>query len=286
MSEPQIEVDTSPAAEAPAQNEAPTTEENAKAEPSNENQEAEAVEKAEEPELTPEQKVEQLESKIAEQEKKAERRQAAYRDLQKAHEKKLQELKKLETQTKPQEPVNEPKVEDFDTFEDFQKARDEYVAETAKQEAIKEFQNKQLQLEQQKIALERQTLVQQQEQEYLNVNPNYMASKAEFEQFVKLMDVDPAVERAIVDQTFLGNVPQTIDYFAGNGGENLDKLREISQLSPPQAAVEVYKIQQSLKAPKAEEVKPAPKPAKKPKGGSAPKKDIGDGDVLKNLGLK
>ena len=240
----------------------------------------------EEVQKTPEERLAEIESKLDEREKKIERSKAAYRDLQKAYDGKLQELEQLKTEIKPQEPLQEPSIEDFDNFDEFQKARDDYITKRAEQQAFEKFQESQLKEQQMRLAQERDTLVKSQEAEYLTVNPDYAASKATFEAYGKLINARPEVEQAIVGQAFKGNVPQLIDYFAGNDGENIDALREISAMSPTDAAVEIYKIQQRLKAPEKEEVKPAPKPIQKPKGGGAPRKNLKDGSVLENLGLK
>lgn len=269
-----------------ATNPAQDVESQATEDQSNDNDEQSPEAEVEEVKKTPEELLTEAQSKIEEQEKAMARKTAAYRDLQKAHDAKLEQLRNLEQQVKPPEPLQEPKIDDFDSFEDFQKARDEFVSNTAKQKALEEFKQSQLQAEQMQLAQERDALVKAQETEYLNVNPRYMDSKANFESYSKILQTSPAVEQAIVEQAFKGSVPQLIDYFGGNDGQNLDKLREIASMSPVEAGIEIYKIQQSLKAPERKEVKPAPPPANKPKGGGAPKKDIMQGDVLKNLGLK
>lgn len=277
----------SAATDAPVENEAQTPEGQEAEATENTQDTSETNEVVEEVE-TAEAKAERLEKELEDKQKYVNRRVAAYKDAQEKLARQTQELEALKASQAP-EPVAEPKIEDFETYDEYMEAVKKHTAEIAKQEAVKEFQSKQVQEQQQQIAQERNAIVTKQEAEYLADNPDYHYAKTEFEQYIRTAQVDPTVERAIVEQAFEGNVPQLIDYFGGNNGENIDKLAEISKLPPTRAAVEVYKIQQSLKAPEKPEVKPAPAPVKKPKGGGAPKKDInsmsGD-EVLKKLGFK
>jgi hypothetical protein len=217
------------------------------------------------------------------------RKTAAQHAAQRAHEKMLQENREYQLKLEKLEGNNtdkEPSIDQFETHDDYLNAVREYERTNAEKNALEKFQQQQAEQKQQEIQAHRAQIVSKQEAEFMEVNPDYVEAKNEFSQFVASIKVDTAVENAITEQTFEGNVPQLIEYFGRNGGENLDRLVEISQLSPARAAVEIYKIQQTLKAPEKKQVKPAPAPVTKPKGGGKPRKNLEDGDVLKNLGLK
>jgi len=240
-----------------------------------------------EPEISLEERLTQLERDVASKQKAINRKTAAYSDLQKAHERQLKEFKALEERVQVEAPDLEPKIDDYDSYQEYDDARLEYLKSKAEQEAQTNLLNKQREEQQQALKQEREAESQRQETEYLKVNPSYSASKEEFLHFIQTVKVSPAVENAFVEQIFEGNVPEIIDYFGRNNGENMDKLHEIAKMSPVKAGIEVYKIQQSLKTPQKKEVKPASVPVKKPRGAGAQKKSLDDAeDVLAALGLK
>lgn len=284
MSEAAQEVDTSIVDDTPVPNEAEIQDE-PKREVESETKETD--------EESPEVEQKSVEERLAELEKDNEskqtainRRTAALSQANKKIEELQREYKEVQSKLLPEEPAEKPKIEDFESYEEFQSANEKYIRKDAEAKAIKKVQEEQLEAQRQKVVEERNALVSKQEAEYIQTNPNYFDSLTEFQSFVNAAQVDPAVEHAIVDQAFKGSVPQVIDYFAGNNGENLDQLGEISRMSPIDAAIEIYKIQQTLKAPEKKETKPAPAPVNKPKGGGKPRKNLADGDVLRNLGLK
>lgn len=272
--------------DAPVQNQADTDTpvEEVKVETEETDEQSPDVE-SQEPEITPEEKIETLEKEVASKQKAIDRKTAAFHDMQRAHDRKMQELKALEAKVQTDAP-QEPKIDDFDTFEEFDKARVNFINEQAKQSVQKEFLEQQKQVQAQQQMQARMDLRATQEAEYIQSNPNYRASVAELDGFFKTAQISDGVGEAVLDVVYEGNVPQIIDYFGRNNGENLDKLAQIARMSPVKAAIEVYKIQQSLTAPASKERKQPPKPLNKPKGGGKPKTDLHKGDVLKNLGLK
>lgn len=223
-----------------------------------------------------EEKVREAEAK----QKKIDRQTAAYHELQKRLESERQAI-----QAKLEAPKDDaPNIDDYDTHEDYVNAVAEYKAKQLIKAKEQEFYQKQQQETMQKMQQERAKIALEQEAEYLKINPRYEASKNEFDSFVKTLQVDQAVENAIVEAAFIGNVPSIIDYFGGNNGERLDELAEIARKSPAQAAIEIYKIQQKLGKPERKEEKPIPKPVASPKGtgkASKPVKDMNGKELLK-----
>ena len=240
---------------------------------------------SQEPQVTPEERVAQLEKEVASQRKAIDRKTAAYHDMQRAHDSKLQEFKALEEKFQIEAP-QEPTIDDFDTFEDFDKARVEFINQQAERNAQEKFLQHQKQVQAQQKMQARMELRSAQEADYIKDNPNYRSSVSELESFFKTAQVGDGVAEAVLDVIYDGNVPQIIDYFGSNNGENLDKLASITRMSPVKAAIETYKIQQSLTAPAPKEKKKLPKPLNKKSGGGKLKKDLYSGDVLSNLGLK
>lgn len=153
----------------------------------------------------------------------------------------------------------EPKLDDYDTTEDYLEAKADFLA----QKRVLEKQS-QLAENTQKALQEREVQQKQQafamaEQQYVAKSPSYVEAKENVATILSALQPRQDVQEAIIAQADSeNNLPQIIDYFGRNGGENLDQLERILSLSPYQAAVEIYKIQQQLKpAPQAQ---PLPKP--------------------------
>lgn len=259
----------------------------------NDETQVESTEDTEEEEQpkTVEEKLAEVEAKYAEKErsveamqKKIDRQTAAYNAAQKAIQERDARLAELSNVNKPE--VKEPSIDDFDTHEEYVNALADFRAEQRVRNKERELLQKQQQEAMNKMARERANLALQQEAEYIKENPRYEASKSEFESFVQTANVSPAVEQAIVESAFLGNVPAVIDYFGANNGERMDELAKISQMSPIQAGIEIYKIQQKL-ASKPKDVKenqPLPKPVSAPKGSKKAKvlnSSVDGKDILK-----
>lgn len=250
------------------------------------NQEAEG----EEVEETAEERLERIQQELEAKERKIARQTAANRKVQEILEQRNKELEtiqsRLQALEKPQQA--EPSIDDFDTYDEYVEALAKHKADTMLQEREKELLKQQQREAAQKAMMERESARIKQETEYVKINPNYKASKAEFEDFVKTIDVSPQVEQAIVDQAFAGNIAQVIDYFGSNGGERLGELEAISKMSPREAIIAIYEIQKGFKAPEKKETKPLTKPVTKIKATSkatkSPKNMSGK-ELLKTMGV-
>ena len=201
-----------------------------------------------EPEETVEEKTTRLERENAGKQKKIDRQTAANRASNEKQEKLRQENEKLQALIVQQKPETEPKVDDFETHEEYNDAVKDYISKQAKAEAQQEFLAQQQHVQQEQLTNERMTLRRSQEAEYIVENPMYNAAANEVGAYIKSLDVSHGTEEAVISQLYDGNVPSVIDYFGSNNGENLEELGQISRLSPPQAAVAIYKIQQKLSA--------------------------------------
>lgn len=242
---------------------------------------------------TVEERLAEIEAKYEEKSKEAEAKQkkidrqtAAYNDMQKALEKErlgkqeaLEKSKAVETQ--------EPDISDFNTHDEWVNALSDWKAEQKISQLEAENAQRREQEKAHALQNERARIANEQEAEYLKVNPRYKASKSEFEGFLATAKVDPQVEDAVVSMAYKGNIPNLIDYFGSNNGERLDEFEKITQMSPIDAAVEIYKIQQKLVTPKKEETKTLTKPVKAPKATSRSKstKNMTGDEIAKRLNL-
>lgn len=244
----------------------------------------------EEPEIDPEEKAKELEQKVQSMQRAIDKKTAAYHAQQRAHEKALQELQELQQRLNQNAASKEPSVDDFETYEEYDKARTDWVKNEAKREAQQEFINQQHQIEQENIMKQRLARRHEQEAEYVKDNPHYTQSVQEVDAFITQAKIAPDVANAVLSQVYKGDVPKIIDYFGRNYGENLGELEKISQMSAPDAAIEVYKLQQKLatETPVKREEKPLPKPVSKQKGAGGVRKDVNrmsGEELLKHLKL-
>lgn len=258
--------------------------------PPQENSKSKAPEEAEEPkEETVEEKLarlERLEQDTQAAKKKISAQRKAYAALQKAAQEKdakLKEFESLKQSQGPQQPVK-PVLDDFESYQDYEAAQEKYVEELADFKAKEKYQSereKQLQLEakeaQAKVMRERNANYEAAKKDLIAQVPEFVESEAEFNDYLQQATTPPDIAFAIAEQANSHeevSVPELIHYFAGNGGENLVLLDEISKMSPLQAAVEIYKVQEQIKSsPKPErKSEPLPKPPQGARGGGAKKK--------------
>lgn len=206
------------------------------------------------PQETVEEKAVRLERETAAKQAKIDRQTAAYR----AQQRKIAELQEQITESNPPQQaadLKEPNIDDFDEYSEYEKAKEEFLTKRVEREIKAKM------LQEQYLA-KRQV----QEAEYIKVNPLYSQSAKEVNDFLPTLNAPAAVQEAVLEAVYEGNVPQLIDYFGANSGERLNELERIVQLTPAKAAIEIYKIQQGLKAPAKKEIKPAPAPIEKVKG--------------------
>ena len=228
----------------------------------------------EQPELSVEEKLEKLERDVAGKQKKIDRQTAAYRKQQEALDRQKQEYEKVTSLLEQQQPDKEPVIDDFETHDEYVNALVDYKAKAQVQQEREQMMLQQQQVQQQQIMQERLSLRQQQEAEFMTENPLYKASAQEVDAFIQGIneaELPQGTTDAVLTQLYQGNVPEVIDYFGSNDGENLEELGEITRMTPPEAAVAIYKIQQKLSNAPAvkKETKPKTKPVDKPPKGNA-----------------
>lgn len=220
-------------------------------------------------EETVEEKLARLEKAVEAKDTLIKRQRASLASTSEAYQRELARLRELEASVQKQEEAL-PNPDDFDTNEEYVKALAKEEAKRIVEQERIEASRMQAQMQAQKMAMERTRIANEQEAEYVRVNPSYAQAKELFGEFVTSSNIPKEVEAAIVEQAFEGNIPKLIDYFAGDDGARLSELERISSLPPMKAVIEIYKIQQKLvSAPSKTETKQAPKPVNVPKSGAS-----------------
>ena len=216
---------------------------------------------------TADDKVVRLERETAGKQKKIDRQTAANRQANERSDKLRQENERLAALIEKQTPDTEPKIDDYETHDEYNNAVISHAEKRGAANAQKEFLDNQQQIQRQQIEQERLSLRRSQEAEYIVDNPMYNAASNEVGTYIGTLDSSDATQDAVISQLYDGNVPSVIDYFGSNNGENLDELGKIARMAPPQAAVAIYKIQQKLLvSPTQKQTKPKPTPVKTARG--------------------
>jgi len=172
---------------------------------------------------------------------------------------------------KKQNVEKEPTVDDFETFEEYDAARVEYITKQATQEASATVVKQQ----REQAILQRQTAQKQEfdkaEVLYRAKNPEYDTAKESLLAHAQIFPLPQPVISAMEEQARdEGMLPDVLAYY----GSNLDEFDALQDKSPMQAAIEVYKVSQRLKVEKPK-TKPLPKPIKSIKGTAGTKKALG-----------
>ena len=200
---------------------------------------------------------------------------------------KIQEMQQQLAQTLKVEAPLEPQWADYDTMEDFDEAKSEFKGEIKYQAKMKEQREREIQEKRDSLNAEQSKKFEAEEQEYRATNPDYDRSKVELQDYLQTSAlIHGPVGDAIYEAASNIGMAKFVDYYGSNSGENIAELEKLTSLSPVGAAYEIFKLGQKLSGVKPEKSKPLPKPVKTVSGSGSSKKDLSDGDVLKNLGLK
>lgn len=232
-----------------------------------------------EAELTVEDKLKNAEAKQAGMQKAIDRKTADHHAMQRKLDGQRQELEAQAKLLVQQTPDKEPVLDDYESHDEYV---DAVATFRAKALVTKERQNmiaEQQKANDQVVMNERIKLRHEQEATYMVDNPLYKTSVVEVDSYIKTLESTAPVQEAVIGQLYRGNVPEIINYFGSNNGENLSELGRISSLTPPEAAVEIYKIQQKLAAtPSKKETKPKTTPVTTKKGGPRSDKSLAKSD--------
>lgn len=206
--------------------------------------------------------VEQLKTELEAKQKRIDRQTAANRTMQKNYE----DMKKAIEELKQPQNIEGPKQEDFDTLEDFYKAKSEYDAKQIAQAEIQKLQQEQ---EFQKAEAQRMEAVKKADASVAKLKettPDAELVVAEAVQAVELWDQKSSQFTALQDAVFSSDNPAAVTYFFG---KNPDVLDSLESATPAAIYREVAKIEiQSAKPPAKPKKQPLPEPPSKVSGRS------------------
>lgn len=249
----------------------------------------------EEIEVPIEEQLEKQKAKAEALEKKTARQRAAYAAMQKAMQEKDEQLKEFLAQKQQVEATKEPVIDDYETHDEYVDALAEYRAQKKLTEQREQQLKTEAKIRQEQLMAERNRQYETEKEAFVELVPDYQEAETEFNEHIQTLmqdkTADPWTQDAVVQQAYRGgNVPALINYFGENGGARLGELDKISRLTPTEAAVEIYKIQQSLKnIPAKKKEEPQPKPAKTVKSGGSttkPASKMSGKELLKQMGVK
>ena len=257
------EVAVNPAVQEPSE---PTTEANDEVE---EGQEAEVQDA--EPKVEPEETVETLKEKLKREREAFEKRIGRKTAATKALEQQLQEYKqKLNTPEAVANDAKEPKIDDFESYDDYEKAIVEHKANQLLSKREQEQKQAQLAQAQQRQMEEQRRTFEKREAEYATSNPEYERAAE------NVGDALDDLRRRGLDITSFGKLllesekaPALIHELSKDTG----LLEELVQLQPLSLMRELVKLELGLQTkPKLEKV--APKPIKPLSGNASGKKQL------------
>lgn len=237
-------------------------------------------------------KYEKAQKRLEAQEQKIRRQTKSYAQMQKNFEETRKQLEEFTAQQqKTEESTEAPKLDDFDSYDEFLEAAAEYKAKEKFTKLEQEKKQAEMQAQYERMMQERAKNYEAMKADFVQNVPDYQEAEEEFMSFTAELQgkVNPATQDAFTQIAYAENaVPQLIHYFGAEHGARMNELIELSQKNPALAAVETYKLVQKLKStPQAKkEPKQPPKPPSRVNATGTTRKDLMQGDVLKNLGLK
>ncbi len=213
---------------------------------------------------------------------KTARQKAALKGANETISRKVEEIKKLQEQIESQKQINQDDFESYEEYEAAQRKAD--IQSELKNEKLNEAKAELEADRVEQVNAARETF-EAKEAEVKASDPKYQENTAEFMSFWNTLANDGLDLSRVSNYLTLecDNSPALINYL----GANPDKLEGLVSLPPSLAIKKLESYTKSLSAPPpAPKVKPLPEPLGKTKGAAKPTKNLYEGDVLKNLGLK
>ena len=205
----------------------------------------------EEVEVDPVKRLEEVQKTYDALEKKVKRQTAAYSNLQKKYESTMQQLEQS-VKDNPKPDLEEPEIDNYETLEEFQAARDKYIEDRTKKDLEQQILQKQQYQQQQALQVERNKIYEASKKASVEKYPDFVRAESEVNEFlVEAAKTVPAdIQNAIAEQLYDDpeSVGDVVYYFGANNGERIDELVELSKQSPRKAAISLYKLQQQLKS--------------------------------------
>lgn len=210
--------------------------------------------------------------------KRIDRQTAATKAIEERAQKLEQDLQQLR-QRAPKE-SDEPKEEDFESWEDYDKARVEYLADKRAEERLKTEREKELQVIKERQYAETQRQFMEKEAKYKATNPDYDRYAKEAVETMALIakaGTDITNLRDVVMQ--FDNPPEMIYQL----GKDTTLLEELVTMPPMRIMRELMKLEASLSTQDTTKAPPAPIRPTTPKGGVKPLSKMTGREVLERF---
>ena len=199
--------------------------------------------------------------------------------VQQLEQEKAELLKRAQKEAVTQDP--EPQPDNFDTWEDYQNALVDFRAEQKVKKERAEMQRAQLEQKQQEIQRKQREAFSQKEAEFKKIHPDY-DEKAEV-----IMDIaqdmqtrgvsSPTLELMARVMMEAPNAPALV-YTLGANPELID---QIADMSPVEAAFEMFRLHEAYSRPKETKQAPAPiSPTRASSSGSKPLSKRSGSEIL------
>lgn len=169
-----------------------------------------------------------------------------------------QRLKDLESKQPPPKELSQPKYEDFDTEEDFQRALSDYASDLA----LKKLRDEETRKQQQQTQKQQQELAQQRQKTFLD---RCESAKESFQDLYEKLNDDSfsyvvnSMDRSLVDMIQESDKGPALAYHLAT---HIDDAERIARLNPVLAAAELARIETRLDMPQPKKVSSAPDPIK------------------------
>ena len=193
----------------------------------------------------------------------------------KALEKKIAELQSKVAEIPQQEVDNSPKEEDFETFEEYDKARVEYLADKKAEERFNEKKQKELAQKSYELRQAKAKEFNDKIESFRAEVPDYDEKAAAFMELTadyrsRMGEANPTLQSIGNVILELENAPAVIHQL----GANPDLMDDLASMNPVQAGIELVRLHESYSRPEKKQITPEPiKPLKATgKGNKDPRK--------------
>lgn len=237
-----------------------------------------------EPEVSPE--VKKLVEELKKTKKATQKRIDSLTYNVKLKEEEAQKLAAELQKYKPSEDA-EPNENDFDTFEAYQEAVTEFRVDKKIKEIEEAARRQEYERKQAEVQQAAQKRFETMEADFRKDTPEYDTNaKALMQRTAEIVAVKGQGNQTLA---VMGNVLREIDgapAIINHLGANPDMLDSLVDMSPVNAAFELFKIKQTLDSAPKKQAGSLPQPVTPVKSTGKTVKDLKSGSVLENLGLK
>lgn len=162
----------------------------------------------------------------------------------------------LDELKKPNQQIVAPKYEDFSDQDQYESARDEYLIQRTKQEALNEFEQRQAE---QASRAQQEQIQQEHVKKRQKFADNVKAESSQYEDLERVVYSAPISNGPVADYILMSDKGVGIAYHLGT---HLDELDRINQLDPISATRELALLEARLQKPQPKKLTNAQEPIK------------------------